>query len=212
MMFLYQREFKKPLISTRLIALLILCLTFDVSAQTGTCPPGEKQICLDGCICLPDLGPITSLPDSVYQIAWPALALWLNQSRAEAATAGTQPIPEPVREQLLRWYKPSVLDAVLYKISDNGQFNAANAMLQNPDVGAVTLVDIIIFRDPQDAEQNIALWAHELKHVQQYEEWGVEGFAQRYTQDFNAVEAPAYAIQLEVGRVLREGTAEGRSQ
>jgi hypothetical protein len=39
--------------------------------------------------------------------------------------------------------------------------------------------------------------------VQQYQEWGVNGFAQRYTQDFNAVEAPAYQVQTEVGRVLR---------
>ncbi|MGV8861715.1 MAG: eCIS core domain-containing protein, partial [Pseudomonas sp.] len=80
------------------------------------------------------------------------------------------------------------------------------AMLQNPDVGAVTLIDIILFRDAQTAEQSIALWAHELKHVQQYQEWGVDGFAQRYTQDFNAVEAPAYAIQAEVKRFVREGT------
>ncbi|MNC70360.1 hypothetical protein D3C75_1211640 [compost metagenome] len=99
-----------------------------------------------------------------------------------------------------------MLDAARYKISDNGQFSAATAMLQNPDVGAVTLIDIILFRDAQSAEQDIALWAHELKHVQQYQEWGVLGFAQRYTQDFNAVEAPAYAIQAEVRRSLRAGT------
>ncbi|TFB35007.1 DUF4157 domain-containing protein [Pseudomonas sp. F01002] len=188
-------------ITTRLVALFVLCLTLDVSAQTNACPPGEKQVCLDGCICLPDL-----VPDGIYQIAAPALALWLTQARAEAASAGIQPIPPHIREQLLRWYDPSVLDAARYKVSDNGQFSAATAMLQNPDVGAVTLIDIILFRDAQTAEQDVALWAHELKHVQQYQEWGVEGFAQRYTQDFNAVEAPAYAIQAEVRRLVREGT------
>jgi hypothetical protein len=67
----------------------------------------------------------------------------------------------------------------------------------------VTLVDIIVFRTAEAAETNVALWAHELKHVQQYQEWGVNGFAQRYTQDFNTVEAPAYQVQTEVGRVLR---------
>ena len=190
-----------PPITTRLVALFVLCLTLEVPAQTNACPPGEKQVCLDGCICLPDL-----VPDGIYQIAAPALALWLTQARAEAATAGIQPIPPHIREQLLRWYDPSVLDTARYKVSDNGQFNAATAMLQNPDVGAVTLIDIILFRDAQTAEQNIELWAHELKHVQQYQEWGVEGFAQRYTQDFNAVEAPAYAIQAEVRRLVREGT------
>ncbi|EJM65694.1 hypothetical protein PMI29_02796 [Pseudomonas sp. GM49] len=188
-------------ITTRLVALLVLCLTLEVPAQTNDCPAGEKPVCLDGCICLPDV-----VPDDIYQIAAPALALWLTQARAEAANAGTQPIPAHIREQLLHWYDPGVLDTARYRISDNGQFSAATAMLQNPDVGAVTLIDIILFRDAQAAEQDIALWAHELKHVQQYQEWGVAGFAQRYTQDFNAVEAPAYAIQAEVRRAVRAGT------
>ncbi|WP_339498733.1 eCIS core domain-containing protein [Pseudomonas silesiensis] len=189
-----------PPITTRLVALFVLCLTLEAPAQTNACPPGEKQVCLDSCICLPDPMGLLGMPDGIYQIAAPALAMWLTQARAEAASAGTQPIPPHIREQLLRWYDPGVLDAARYKVSDNGQFSAATAMLQNPDVGAVTLIDIILFRDAQSAEQNIALWAHELKHVQQYQEWGVEGFAQRYTQDFNAVEAPAYAIQVEVRR------------
>jgi hypothetical protein len=107
-----------------------------------------------------------------------------------------------------RHQHPSVLDTARYKVSDNGQFSAATVMLQNPDVDvdAVTLIDNILFRDTQTAEQNIALWAHELKHVQQYQEWGVEGFSQRYTQDFIDMEAPAYATQAEVRRLVREGT------
>jgi hypothetical protein len=189
-----------PPITTRLVALLVLCLTFEVPAQTDACPTGEKQVCLDSCICLPAVGQLEGL----YPIAALALAAWLTQARAEAANAGVQPIPPHIREQLLRWYDPSVLDTARYKVSDNGQFSAATAMLQNPDIGAVTLIDIILFRDAQSAEENVMLWAHELKHVQQYQEWGVEGFARRYTQDFNAVEAPAYAIQAEVRRVVRE--------
>ena len=195
-----------PSIITRLVALFVLCLTLEVPAQTDACPAGETQVCLDGCICVPDVGPLLGpLSDDIHQIAAPALAMWLTQARADAASAGIQPIPPHIRERLLRWYDPSVLDTARYKVSDNGQFNAATAMLQNPDVGAVTLIDIILFRDAQSAEQDIALWAHELKHVQQYQEWGVDGFAQRYTQDFNAVEAPAYAIQAEVRRWVREG-------
>jgi hypothetical protein len=195
-----------PLFTMRLVALFVLCLTLGVPAHANDCPAGEKQVCLDSCVCLPDLSPLLgTLPDDIYQVAAPALALWLTQARAEAASADIQPIPPHVREQLLRWYDPGVLDAAHYKVSDPSQFTAATAMLQNPDVGAVTLIDIILFRDAQTAEQNLAVWAHELKHVQQFQEWGVDGFAQRYTQDFNAVEAPAYAIQAQVRRWVREG-------
>jgi len=187
------------------LALLLFCLNSGAIAEPASCPAGEKLICLNGCICLPDLGQIlgSGMPTEITQVAGPALALWLSQSRAEAAISGTQPIPDAIREQLLRWYPPSVLDAALYKVGDNGELSAASAMMQNPDIGAVTLVDIIVFRTAEAAETNVALWAHELKHVQQYQEWGVNGFAQRYTQDFNAVEAPAYQVQTEVGRVLR---------
>ncbi|MDR7285952.1 hypothetical protein J2X84_004812 [Pseudomonas corrugata] len=193
-----------PHITLRLVTLLVLCLTLEVSAQTNVCPTGEQQVCLDDCFCLPDMGQLLApLPDGLYQYAAPALALWLTQARDEAAMAGLQPIPPHIREQLLRWYDPGVLDAVRYKVSDNGHFSAATAMLQNPDIGALTLIDIILFRDAETAEENIALWAHELKHVQQFQEWGAEGFALRYTQDFNVVEAPAYAIQVEVRQWVR---------
>ena len=197
-----------PPITTRLMALSVFCLTLAVPVISSACPAGEKEVCLDGCICLPDLGQVLGpVPDDIYKIATPALALWLTQARTEASSAGTQAIPPHIREQLLRWYEPVVLDAARYKVSDNGQFSAATAMLQNPDVGAVTLIDIILFRDAETAEQDIVLWAHELKHVQQFQEWGVEGFAQRYTQDFNAVEAPAHAIQAEVRRWVRDGVS-----
>ncbi|MDD1966816.1 DUF4157 domain-containing protein [Pseudomonas putida] len=188
-----------------LLALLLTCLTASAHADPTSCPTGEKLICLNGCFCLPDIGQVlgSGMPTDVTQIAGPALALWLTQSRAEAASGLTQPIPEGIREKLLRWYPPSVLDAALYKVGDDGELSAARTMLQNPDIGAVTLIDIIVFRTAQDAENNVSLWAHELKHVQQYQEWGVNGFAQRYTQDFNEVEAPAYEIQAKVGRVMR---------
>lgn len=188
-----------------LFALLLTCLSAGALADPVSCPTGEKLICLSGCFCLPDIGQVlgSGMPTDVTQIAGPALALWLSQSRAETATGLTQPIPDAIREKLLRWYPPSVLDAALYKVGDNGELSAANAMMQNPDIGAVTLIDIIVFRTEEAAQNDIALWAHELKHVQQYQEWGVDGFAQRYTQDFNTVEAPAYEIQTKVGRVLR---------
>ncbi|MNZ49364.1 hypothetical protein D3C78_671300 [compost metagenome] len=100
-----------------------------------------------------------------------------------------------------------MLDSVRYKLGDDAELNAANSVLQNPDVNAVTLVDIIVFRRPEDALNNVALWAHELKHVQQYQQWGVRGFASRYARDYNAVEAPAYAFERQVARALKAGAA-----
>lgn len=78
-------------------------------------------------------------------------------------------------------------------------------------MNAVTLIDTIIFRRPSDAEDNVALWAHELKHVQQYQQLGVEEFARRYTRNYDDLEAPAYKTEAEVRKAARErGSGQAR--
>ncbi|UCJ16054.1 DUF4157 domain-containing protein [Pseudomonas sp. MM211] len=182
----------------------VLLAVFQVSPALA-CAPGETQVCLGGCICVPDpngvLGP---MQERAGTISAKALEAWILRSRASAARGGTLPIPFEIRRQLLPFYPAELLDAVRYKVGDTDELSAARNVMQNPDIKAVTLVDIIVFRNAQMAEQDAALWAHELLHVQQYREWGSAGFAARYSRDFNAVEAPAYRRQAEIARLLRE--------
>ena len=49
-----------------LLPMLTLCLSLSVSAQESACPSGEKQVCLNGCLCLPDLGKIAGVPEGIY--------------------------------------------------------------------------------------------------------------------------------------------------
>jgi hypothetical protein len=63
---------------------------------------------------------------------------------------------------------------------------------------------VVVFRDAQAAAEDPVLWAHELWHVQQYREWGSDGFARRYTRDFQSVEGPAYEMGERVRKALRE--------
>jgi hypothetical protein len=58
-------------------------------------------------------------------------------------------------------------------------------------VPAVTLDDVIVFQERSAALEDPKLWAHELKHVMQFAEWGVDGFALRYLNDYEAVEHEA---------------------
>ncbi|MNF62244.1 hypothetical protein D3C84_439200 [compost metagenome] len=189
------------MIAKGLAAAIGVCL---VCATAVACPPGQYEVCVTSCICLPDarevIGP---LPGEVTQVAAGALQQWLVQSREAAATAGTEAIPPEIRGQLLPYYDAALLDAVRYRIGDSSELSAASAMLQNPDIKAVTLIDIIVFRFPEGATEDVALWAHELRHVQQYREWGVEEFATRYTRDPDSVEEPAYEMQFKVAKDLR---------
>ena len=57
--------------------------------------------------------------------------------------------------------------------------------------GAITLGEVIAFSDGMQATQDVEVWAHELTHVMQYEQLGVETFAFQYSYDFTDLEDQA---------------------
>ena len=117
----------------------------------------------------------------------------LQRSR-DAVREGSKPIPEAVIKGLMPFYPESLLREVRYNIGDTSQTGLAGFAIRNGNAAAVTLIDTIVFANPQDSETNVALWAHEVKHVEQFRRWGLMGFAQAYVRDHEAVEAEAYAI------------------
>ena len=190
---------------SRLTALL---LAVAISTDAGACPAGQSEVCVVTCFCAPgSKEELEALTSSVNQLAASNLQRWLEESRNSASVQGVEGIPLHIRAALESYYDLQVLDAVRYQVGNGEALNAANSMLQNPDVNAVTLLDIIVFRHAEDAQNNVALWAHELKHVQQYQQWGAAQFASNYTRDYRSVEAPAYAIQSQVERALRKGSS-----
>ncbi|QXH44923.1 DUF4157 domain-containing protein [Pseudomonas xanthosomatis] len=185
-------------------------LLLAAPALAGNCPEGQYEACVVVCFCMPvGEGQPGDVFKDVENMATASLVFALRQARDDANASGTQPIPLHIRAQLEPWYDFAVLDAARYRVGNEQQISAANALLQNPDVNAVTLIDTVIFRRSTDAEDNVALWAHELKHVQQYQQLGVEEFARRYTRNYDELEAPAYEIEAEVAKTLRERGAGG---
>ena len=178
---------------SRLCRPVLLCLALGTAAPAPAAEPAASG----------QAGDLFTLLDNVARMASTGLANWLTLSRETAIASGVEPIPLNIRVQLEPWYDFQVLDAARWQVGNPQQMDAASAFLQNPAVNAVTLVDVIVFRNADDARDNVALWAHELKHVQQYQQWGVEDFAARYTRNFDAVEAPAYAIQAQVSKALK---------
>lgn len=193
-----------PVSVPHLLRLLAFLLMAASATGVSACPAGQSEVCVVACFCAPgskeELEAITS---SVNQLAATNLQRWLEESRNSASVQGVEAIPLHIRAALESYYDLQVLDAVRFQVGNGVALNAANTMLQNPDVNAVTLLDIIVFRHAEDAQNNVALWAHELKHVQQYQQWGAAQFASNYTRDYRTVEAPAYAIQSQVERALR---------
>jgi hypothetical protein len=126
--------------------------------------------------------------------AAPLLERWFIESRASALQGVTALIPPDVRADLSRYYDADVLNRVRFKIGDAGVMNLANLSIRYGDANAVTLTDLIVFANPL-GPQDRALWAHELKHVQQFRDWGTRDFSIRYLRSWNSVENEAYAAQ-----------------
>jgi hypothetical protein len=133
--------------------------------------------------------------EAQVQAGAPVFQSWLNESRSNARRSGTSPIPPNVRAQLQGFYDELTLNRASFKVGDPGVFNLANLSIQYGGAGAVTLIDTIVFRDGHDAQNNASLWAHELKHVQQFNSWGTRDFAIRYLRSWNSVEGEAYAAE-----------------
>lgn len=152
----------------------------------------------------PLLDPSTVLETGV-EIAATALANALVASRDAAWEQGTQPIPPQIREALLHWYPADLLDSVEYRIGAAEGASLQSLSMRYSDATAVTAIDTIIFDDARDAQNNVALWGHEMKHVEQFRNWGLMKFARRYVRDHEAVEREAYAIGAEIKAVYGGG-------
>ncbi len=129
--------------------------------------------------------------DATANVVTNTLTATLVRSR-EAARADSQPIPKEIRDGLSPYFDDELLDLVRFRVGDTSADGVAAFAIRNGNAAAVTLVDTIVFKNDTHA-RNLALWAHEMHHVQQFKEWGVAGFAARYSFGWKDVEAEAEA-------------------
>lgn len=154
---------------------IVLCATATVAlAQAQQVPP-------------------KSSPFGVASLA-PLLASWIASERDAAKAQGVEPIPPAIRAALEGYVPEPILDRVRWR-EGASEISLPQNMIRFGHANAVTLDDVIVFEEGTTALEDPRFWAHELKHVMQFEEWGVEGFAARYLRDYDAVENEAYEFR-----------------
>jgi hypothetical protein len=128
----------------------------------------------------------------------PLLADWIVASRDAAIARGVQPIPAAIRSALAGYVPDDTLERVRWRVGDDDEITLQHNLVQFGDVPAVTLDHVVVFKDRRVALEDPKLWAHELKHVMQFSEWGVGGFVTRNIKDYESVEneAPEYRWQI----------------
>lgn len=130
------------------------------------------------------------------------LAAAIREARARHI-AGAKPLPADVKKALANFFPQDVLDRARYTVGTveitlpNG-IGKVQKFLGNDY--AVVCDDVIVFpKDPGTFRNDPQWWGHEVTHVQQYKEWGIDEFAFRYVKSLsNEVEDPAYARGDEV--------------
>jgi hypothetical protein len=132
----------------------------------------------------------TQLDETMAEALVPLLVTWIEAARDGAKAAGVEPIPQPIRAALAGYVPDEVLARVRWRVGD-ADFALPPGAIRLADVFAVTLDDVVIFKERSAALGDPKLWAHELKHVMQYAEWGIEEFARRVLLDYSAVEDEA---------------------
>lgn len=133
------------------------------------------------------------LRQTAAEHAGPWLERWIIASRDEALADGTAPVPPAMREMLLGFFPQSLLDRVRYRVGWGSRSTLQGYVFGVRDTKGITLGDVIVFRDAETAADPL-IWAHELAHVQQYDAWGLRGFAERYMRSFDELEGEAWRV------------------
>ncbi|MBK8174004.1 MAG: DUF4157 domain-containing protein [Rhodospirillales bacterium] len=121
----------------------------------------------------------------------PLLAREIVAWRSEALVDGVAPMPAAIRRSLRGFFPDDLLNRVRYRIGWSAPRSLKSTAFDMLDTRAIALSDIVVFRDAA-VSQDAAIWAHELRHVQQYDQWGIEGFAKHYVADSQVVEDNAW--------------------
>ncbi len=132
------------------------------------------------------------IPPALIGVAAQVLSQLIQSARSQAIADGVQPMPSGVYRGLLGYFPDGLLRNARFSAGRADSIALPSLAFSYGDAAAVTLGDVVLFRDPHKAQTDLKLWAHELTHVLQYQRWGIDGFAERYVRDSKAVEKEAY--------------------
>ncbi|MCG7962007.1 MAG: DUF4157 domain-containing protein [Candidatus Thiodiazotropha taylori] len=138
------------------------------------------------------------------EIYGPQLKDWILLSRDDARRAGTNPIPTHIKKQLVTYFPESLLNKVEYRNGQGNELALQSNAFRFGDATAITLGNVIVFKNSYDSWNNVILWAHEIAHVDQYERWGISDFAKRYIRDYSSVEREATNVENDFRRHLMQ--------
>lgn len=151
----------------------------------------------------------------------PILAGWITATRANLLREGVEPIPPRIKDtirQVVPDYPERLLNKVRYRVGTGGALSVSGVTQTFGDAAATTLDYVIVFKKGYcrrygtgvddgrwySPAEDTRVWAHELRHVMQYDKWGIYNFSIEYLRNWNGVEKVAYRYDDSYERTARE--------
>lgn len=144
-------------------------------------------------------GAIERLPRAIDGVVRDAQTGFVGVPLAEAIRASRhrarqscRPLPPHVVADLSAFFPADMVRRVCYSTDWGAAQNGTlqQVVLGNGQAYAITLGDVIVFADPRLLSDRW-LWAHEMRHIEQYMVLGIEEFARQYAWDSNGLEGDA---------------------
>jgi hypothetical protein len=137
----------------------------------------------------------SAVDEAIVQAGAPLFQALILHSRDEALASGVEPIPDDIRRKLAGFVAEGILNAARFRVQGGDELSLQFNAMHYGDTLAITLDHVIVFKESDNALHDVSMWVHELTHVEQYQRWGIRGFAVRYLRDADGVEAEAYEAE-----------------
>jgi hypothetical protein len=119
------------------------------------------------------------------------LAQLIESAREQAIADGVKPVPASIYRGLLGYFPPTLLQRARFGSRGPTRIDLPELAFSYGNASALTLGDVIVFRDEHAAQTDLELWAHELTYMMQYQRWGMDGFASHYVAEKHELEREA---------------------
>lgn len=126
----------------------------------------------------------------------PGLEHWLRRANKALLAAGASPIPGAAAARLAAFFPRGLVRRARYVVSRDLFESLSAAPFRFDDVDAVTVVNVIVFRDAAAAGRELS-WARELARVAQFERWGVDAFARKYLESWRRLARESRRVAAE---------------
>jgi uncharacterized protein DUF4157 len=127
--------------------------------------------------------------EAAVETAGPVLKTLIAASRDDALRAGAGQLPREILSEFRGFYSEEVLRA-RWRIGQGNELSLQANAFRFGDRVAIALDTVLVFRSPADAN-SLWLWAHELAHIEQYRDMGIDDFAKSYIRDSDSLEQAA---------------------